>query len=98
VSINSSPKNELASYFPLPCKRIDTSGLQKGIILKFKTFYLKIYDTEKVESTYTIAGYLYKFQNPVFVDYVKVNDIRRYASQFREEDYLQWRILLKHTT
>lgn len=80
-------KNELYKLFPLPCESIETTGEGDGIILKFNTFYLKIYDGQMDE--YIIKGYRYNTQIPVFEDVVKYVDIRRYASMFIYDNYLR---------
>lgn len=83
ININ---KNELYKLFPLPCESIETTGEGDGIILKFKTFYLKIYDGKMDE--YIVKGYRYNTQIPVFEDIIKSINMRRYASMFRFDNYL----------
>jgi len=78
--------DELYTLFPLPSTSISTAGMQDGIILKFKTFYLKIYDS--VEVTYRIQGFRYHEQIPVFEKNVKVHQMREFANQFTKENYL----------
>lgn len=91
MSIVSTEKSELPNYFPLPCTAINTTGMQLGIILKFRTFYLKIYDSDKVQNSYIVEGWLYNNPRRVFEDVISVNRIREYALQFNREDYLAWK-------
>lgn len=79
----------LKDYFPLPCECIRTTGIGDGIILKFKTFYLKIYDADDKDSHYIVKAYLYGNQQYKFFNYVQYNKIRSYASLFKNDDYLQ---------
>lgn len=91
MSIVSSEKSELYNYFPLPCVTVHTTGMQLGIILKFRTFYLKIYDADNVQNSYIVEGWRYRDPRRVFEDVVSVNRIREYALQFNREDYLAWK-------
>lgn len=85
---NPGEMDNLHELFPLPCEQFRTDGIGDGVILKFKTFYLKIYDDNKDAYAYTIKGYLYNSPNPTIVDLVPYNKMREYASKFRSEDYL----------
>lgn len=84
--------DQLPELFPLPCQSFMTQGLQKGMVLKFRTFYLKIYDDPN-SSAYIVQGYRYDKQNPVIIDKVPWTTMRRYAKQFISEDYLQGMLL-----
>lgn len=73
--------NQLANYFKhCNCEIIETSGINDGTILKFDTFYLKIYDAEN-SSTYNIQKYMYGCNQPVSVDDVPYNRMREYISR-----------------
>ena len=74
-------KDKIASYFKYPCEVIKTRGTQEGIILKFATFYLKIYD-DNVENMYIVEGYRYDNTALVFRDKVAGNRMREYAAQY----------------
>lgn len=80
-------KEELHKLFPLKCTTILTDGVQAGVVLKFKTFYLKIYDDKK-EDSYTIHGFRYHEQNPVFVENIRSWRMRDFASRFTKENHL----------
>lgn len=81
-------KNDLASLFPIPCEANDTTGIGDGVILRFKTFYLKIYDYPGGDS-WAIQGFIYGYPNPIFVHRVPYHQMRSYASQFIQDDYLR---------
>lgn len=83
----SMDEQSVQSMFPLPSLLIETRGSQEGIILKFKTFYLKLYDGLK-EDTYTVKGFRYHAQNPVFEADVRTAMMRKFAAQFNHDDYL----------
>lgn len=74
--------SSLADLFHIPCECIQTRGIQDGVILKFATFYLKIYDSSGKDS-YTVEGYHYKNNSVLFKDCVPYNRMRQYASQFK---------------
>lgn len=77
----NTDKSNLADLFREPCECIQTSGTQQGIILKFHTFYLKIYDSDK-EDSYIVEGYRYGYDSAIFTDIVPTNKMRNYASKF----------------
>lgn len=85
--LRSTDKDDLYKLFPLPSKSFTTRGMHIGIIIKFQTFYLKIYDHES-ENAYMIQGYRYHEQDPVFEKDVHAFQLREFASQFTQEDYL----------
>lgn len=85
--LRNTDKSELHELFPLPSLSIPTRGTNMGVILRFKTFYLKIYDHNQ-EDAYRIQGFRYNEQNPVFEDIVLQWELRTFASRFTKEDYL----------
>lgn len=86
-SIVTSNEESLQQMFILPSTLIRTSGTQEGIVLKFKTFYLKIYDGDGEES-YLVKGFRYKNPKPIIEETIKTSDFRRYARKFDREDGL----------
>ncbi len=90
------PMDELYTLFPLPCESFETKGIGDGIVLKFKTFYLKIYDDSE-SSAYIVQGFQYGKVNPVIIDRVPWTQMRKYAGQFTVEDYLT-RMIILHAT
>lgn len=85
--VRNTDKDELYEMFPLPCRCFETRGFEDGMILRFKTFYLKIYDHE-CEDSYIIKGYRYNEQNPVFEETIESIHMREFAAQFTQEDSL----------
>lgn len=75
-----SNKDELSNYFPYPCEIVETTGIGEGTILKFKTFYLKIYNGDN-ENTYIIKKYRYGCDKVISTDEVPYNRMREYALQ-----------------
>lgn len=73
-------KSNLVELFKQPCEKIQTTGTQEGIILKFQSFYLKIYDDH--DESYIVQGYRYNASVPMFVDKVSAKEFRRYAASF----------------
>jgi len=86
--IRFKSENEISECFILPHTMVKTTGIGNGFILRFKTFYLKMYPNEKIASTYTVEGYRYNEGIPVFKDCIRLNDIKSYALRFTKEDYL----------
>lgn len=74
-------KRYLAKLFKRPCKCFQTSGTQEGTILKFATFYLKIYDDE-TNNSYNVQGYRYDSPMRILDDHVSANMMREYAAKF----------------
>lgn len=84
--VRNTNKDELYHLFPLPCISFPTQGIQDGVLIRFKTFYLKIYDGK--EDSYIVQGFRYKEWNPVFEQNLRTYQIREFAALFNEEDYL----------
>lgn len=80
MTINTD-KTNMAELFHQPCEEIQTTGIQQGTILKFATFYLKIYNFDK-EDSYIIEGYKYGINSAIFTDIVPTNKMRSYAAKF----------------
>lgn len=84
MNATASDKNKLQDYFQIKCKScIPTGGLDYGVILKFATFYLKIYDS-KDRNSYVVQGFLYKNPEMIFEDSIPLNGFKHYASMFRD--------------
>lgn len=77
----NTDKSNLAELFRQPCTSIQTTGTQEGVILKFRSFYLKIYDDNR-EDGYIVEGYRYFHNSPLFCDKVPVTQMRSYAAKF----------------
>lgn len=71
-------KINLGELFPMPSEAIRTNGTQDGVILKFTSFYLKIYDALSKDA-YIVEGYYYNNPTPIFNDQVPQKDMRQYA-------------------
>ena len=71
-------KDQLSSYFPYPCEIIPTTGIGGGVIVKFETFYLKIYNDIN-ENHYIIEEYQYGNESPININSIHINKMREYA-------------------
>jgi hypothetical protein len=80
--------NEIHKLFPLPSIQIRTRGIESGIILKFQTFYLKIYDKGSSKSSYIIQGYRYFEMDPIFNKEIQYFELRDFANRFTRDNYL----------
>ena len=69
-----------------PLSIIRTDGYGDGVILKFKTFYLKIYNDDY--DLYRILGYRYNAILPIIEIKVKSPQLREVVEQFKEDNYL----------
>jgi len=85
--LRNTDKSNLHELFPLPSKSIETRGTNMGVILRFQTFYLKIYDDVGIDG-YRIKGYRYHEQHPVFDVVVPAFQLREFGMQFDREDHL----------
>ena len=74
-------KNEIAKIFG--GQPIRTRGLQKGWIIKYPRFYIKIYNDE-FSSDYIIQYYKWNMDTPYKVDVVPANRLSAYANLIKE--------------
>jgi hypothetical protein len=81
-------KSELPQLFPLSCESFLTRGIATGVVLRFKTFYLKVSDDDKDDS-YIVQGFRYHEISPVFEEIVPVYFMPEFAEQFTREDSLK---------
>ena len=82
--------DEISKYFPIwtdSNKAVVPTGFDSGIILRFKTFYLKIYDDQK-SSGYNVIGCLYDTITPKVTWEVPYNDLQEFGSRFTHDNYL----------
>lgn len=80
--------DSIHELFPIPCESYETTGFADGVIIRFKTFYLKIYDDEH-ENAYIVYGYRFNETQPVFIYRVQWKDFKTFANRFTKEDYLK---------
>lgn len=74
-------KDNIVNYFPYPpLQVIETRGNREGLILKFNTYYLKIYND--CNCNYIIEKYVYNYNRAISIDKVPVSKIREYVSKF----------------
>ena len=77
---------KLSNLFPIQCSIHKTRGTHEGIIVKFNTFYLKIYNNDNIE--YRIQGFRYDYPVMIFEEIVNSNVLEDFCKQFNREDYL----------
>lgn len=86
--INFAEDDDLAKLFPLTAlASFRTDGVQDGIVIRFKTFYLKIYD-DATNYAYDVKGYRYNDAVPVFEENVPIAKFKAFARGFSHEDCL----------
>lgn len=78
--------DQIQQIFPIPCEFVRTRGTGNGLIIKCKTFYLKIYDKPSKDS-YEVQQYVYGIDKPVFAGDVKYSIMREYLAGFTTDDY-----------
>ena len=77
-------KNKIAGYFRyMPWQIVETAGIREGLILKFGTYYMKIYNGDS-QGEYLVEVYHYGCDIPYRRDYVPFNEMRDYAAKFGE--------------
>ena len=85
---------ELLKTFPIPGNVIPLTGIGGGYLVKFETFYLKVYD-DQTTSAYVVEGYLYgENQLPTREFLIPYNQFREFSDQIRYDDYLQSPIIV----
>lgn len=80
-------KENLSKYFPLKCKCEKTTGIGNGVILKFNSFYLKIYESN---GGYIVQGYRYNSSNVRFRYDIPSKEFSSWASQFNNEGVFEY--------
>ena len=66
-------------------KCFSAGGTQEAQIVRFKEFYLRIETTDN-HGTYLIKKYRYNDRLPMSEEYVPLEKLREYASQYRNID------------
>lgn len=74
----------LREYFPNATEVHLTGGLNYGHLVKYKNFYLKVYDSQKQEAMCQIEGYRYHVRDPMFVDTIPLNRLRSYGKMVED--------------
>ena len=90
--ISTEEKEKIISYFPEPPIHVyEIGGIDIGIIIKFESFYLKIYhDTDKTlnnPSVYLVQMHRYNTNQTASVYKVPENGMRKFIS----EKYQNWK-------
>lgn len=73
--------NDEAYYKYFGVWPIHTRGTEEGVILKYRCFYLKVYNESG--TNYLVQGYRYGDQVPRFEDHISLTKMMEYASQFK---------------
>ena len=79
--------DQMKDYFPYALSFLPTGGIGHGILVKFRTFYLKIYNHGR-ENAYVTEGWVYHHDAPVFVHSIPYNQFGAFAEQMDKDDYL----------
>lgn len=74
-------KGSVREYFTKAISISRTSGISKGYIIRYRDFYLKVYDAPRDPTSYLITGYRYHHPDPLFQDVVRFSELRAYASE-----------------
>lgn len=78
---------EISQYFTLDHEVVETTGFGNGLVIKFNTFYLKIYDDIR-NSCHIIEGYLYDHSLPVKTWKVTYGKIKGFAESIKCDNFL----------
>ena len=80
-------KTQFTDLFPLrPLEVYLTDGYRDGIIFRFKTFYVKMYNCDY--DTYEILGYRYHAYEPLVKMTVSTSELNDALGKFKEDNYL----------
>lgn len=84
VILDQKHQEEILSYFKNVKGVMRTTGTGEGLIVKFATFYLKIYQGEH-GSDYLVQHFKYNNNQAYRFDTVPANEMRLYARSLRTE-------------
>lgn len=80
-------KINIDKFFKIkPISIIRTDGYGDGVILKFKTFYIKIYNDDY--DLYRLLAYRYNAELPIVEFKVKSPQLRDIIDKFQYDNYL----------
>jgi hypothetical protein len=79
--------NVISQYFKLDHDATGTTGIGNGVIIKFKTFYLKIYDDIR-NNHYNVEGYEYSISIPVKKWEIPYNRLKKFARSIKSDNFL----------
>ena len=84
----SELEDTLRDTLPIRGAMVPTTGINNGVIVKYRTFYLKVYDNPKA-GNYDISGYLYNTSEPKFTFHVPYHMLTEFTSQITEDNYFR---------
>jgi hypothetical protein len=76
--------NDISRHFKLKHTCIETAGIGDGVIIKFKTFYLKIYE-DISGGIYDISKYMYNCSDPSKTWKIPHKHFKHFAKSFSEK-------------
>ena len=85
--IDATNLMSLGEFFSIPCSTIPTGHVNNGIVLRFKTFYLKVYNSDK-ENSFEIHGYRLWDVEAKFVYTIPYHQFEDFAKQITRDNYL----------
>jgi hypothetical protein len=77
----------LFGRLPIDCEIIPIAAIRLGIIVRFKTFYLKVYD-ERGSGTYSVIGYTHQARPPLINFSIPYDKMHEFTSQLTEDNEL----------
>lgn len=77
----------IGDRFKIPCKTIATGNVEFGVVLRFKTFYLKIYNSGK-ENGFDVSGFRLWDPEPKFKFVIPYHQFQEFVDQITEDNYL----------
>jgi len=84
-----SAEEEFTNAFPIQCRVVLQFEPEMVCIIRFATFYLKVYDHQEDRNCYIVQGGLYHKRDFSFSRYVPKNRFREFAQSFSRDDFLQ---------
>lgn len=85
--INIDYLDEYETLFPIPYTNIvQTTGIGKGVIIKFKTFYIKLYNEDCY--TYELQAFRYNGPTPIINKTLEYQELRSFCAQFKQDNFL----------
>lgn len=88
--------DDLSKLCKIPCTTFPLDGMQLGVSVRFRTFYLKIYHEGVMPRDYHVFGYFYDTDTPVIERSMSWSDLKRMMRSIRSENYLYAQIIPCH--
>lgn len=79
--------DDYEKLFPIPYTEVvQTTGIAEGVIIKFKTFYIKLYNEDCY--TYELQAFRYNASIPIVDKTLDYQELKSFCAQFKQDNFL----------